>query len=1182
MIENFKDYLYGKFMNYDDVGPVITIGEKIYIYVDSKPTVLDEQLMLILDASEEDIAKQYSDNSPEYVFEWGSRYYSRPCDKWNEPIFNPFVNKGLAEGDINIDYVNLGVHGRYELMSGTRDYSDWCNKAKFLGHESLGICEKNTLAGTLSFQVACKKNDIQPIIGETVRIESDSGKDYLLKFYVKNDIGWRNLLRINTIVNIERSGSMYESDFMGSDMGEGLICVVTPSKYATSSVVDKLSKMFDATYFQLDMSEFEYNEKESESLQSLKYWYENMRDKVQPILISDSYYLEAEDARIKKELVKSGVKGEFTSMNQHFKHIQELFLEWEELWTPEAKSDMIEIFKRATRNTIRLAASCDFEINTSEVHLPKYEMTEVETKSHISNDEMIDTLIEDGVRKLIVPTGIDDVEMNVVWERIDYEMSVIRKGDFVSYFLITRDIVNWSNDNGIITGIGRGSAAGCLVSYLLGIVLMNPLDYGLLFERFLNESRLKGSMPDIDIDFPGDRRDEVKRYIEQRFGGNHVASVGTYVTLQLKAAFQEMGRAMNVSTSGNRIFLSKMLDEYKTWPELFVAATERPQIKNLVRDEGDFINNIQLCLNSPKSQGVHACATIIVPKKDSKGNDTTIFDYVPMRKTSDGMLVTEWEGPQMEDAGFLKEDILGVKQLDKFSMIFDLVKEHSGKDILPMWQEQSIPDDDINVFKAFWEGHTSDVFQFSSDGMTKFLRKMKPDSVEDLIAANALYRPGPMGSNAHNDYCDLKAGKKDVSYDWGCENITDNTYGLIVYQEQVMKICQEVGGFTLVEADNVRKAMGKKKKDLLDSFSEKFIDGAVEKGCPNNEAREIWEKMEIFSAYAFNKSHAAAYAKTAYWCQWLKVNYPIQFWTTALTYAKDEKIPPFIGEILEQGTIEIKPPDINSSFETFTTDMDEGKIFWSLSRISSLGEVAVKKILEDRTENGKYFELSEFMERVNVNKTVITNLILSGAFDDMYDIKNTKDRLDIMKIHNSIRLKGNSKAVILEKEKFTDEYLTPNAKEEWFWYLKQKKVSGMAYLSSFQKVMKVNTTPETFGLQSTLVTGSSFHSDDAVGKNLLVGGYVVEMEEKKTRKGDFYARILLDCNYIPIKVTVWPDSYSGDNMKEKLKDAKGKLMFINGKIGSPDAWNDSNTITTVGDGFKGKSPGKTSRLDIVG
>lgn len=1152
-------------MAYEVVEPIVKIGGDIYIYIESEDKVLDEHLQLILSSSEEQMAEQYKEKSPEYVFEWGGRYYSRPCSNWDEPIFSPFLYKGEAEGNIEMDFVNLGVHGRYELMSGTREYKDWVKKAKFYGQVSMGICEKNTLAGTLSFQMACNDIGIQPIIGETIRVEGDN-RTYLIKLYVKNLEGWKNLLNFNKVVNVDRGNHITEEDIV-EHSGSGLICVITPSKHVNSSLIKLLKDSFDTIYFQIDMSEFDYSEKEMESLNSMKDWYNNHMDEVQPIMISDSYYLEYEDARIKKILNKSGVKGEFSSMNQYYKHVEELWMEWEELWPDSKRKDMIDIFKRAVRNTVRLSMQCEFQINTKEVHLPKYEMTSRECNKYKDNQDMVDLLILDGVDDLI-----DESKYNIdeVWQRINYEMSVIRKGGFVDYFLITRDIVNWSNDHGIITGIGRGSAAGCLVSYLLGIVLINPLDYDLLFERFLNESRLKGSMPDIDIDFPGARRDEVKRYMEDRFGGSHVASVGTYVTLQLKAAFQEMARSMNIESAGTRNYLSKMLDDYHTWPELFVAATERPQIKNLILNNGDMINNIQLCLNSPKSQGVHACATIIVPKTDSSGNPTTIFDYVPMRVDDNGLLITEWEGPQMESAGFLKEDILGVKQLDKFAMIFDIVKDHDGTDLLSMWQSQKIPLDDEAVFKAFWDGHTSDVFQFSGDGMTKFLRKMKPDNIEDLIAANALFRPGPMGSNAHNDYCDLKAGKKDLVFDWGCEEITSNTYGVIVYQEQVMKICQDVGGFTLVEADNIRKAMGKKKKDLLDSFKTKFLDGSTEKGCPLGEAEEIWNKMEIFSAYAFNKSHAAAYAKTAYWCQWLKVNYPTQFWTTALTYAKDEKIPPFMGEILDLKSIKIMPPDVNGSFETFRTDMAQNKIFWSLSKISHLGEVAVGKILSERKESGKFFELDEFVARTGVNKKVVTNLILSGSFDDMYDVNELKERLVILKEYFKIR-----------KEDLPEEFKSKDIRHEWFWYLHQKKVSGMANLSSFHKVMRVDLTPNTFDISSTLVNGSGFHSEESIGKNLLVSGFVVDFEERKTKKGDLYAKILLDCNYTPIKVTVWSDSYL-DGMKEHLMSSKGKLMYFNGKVAGPDNWNDCNTIASVGSGFKGKGGGTISKLDIVG
>lgn len=488
-----EDYMYNHFMDYDRIGPVITIGNEVFIYLD-KDFVVDEFLALIIDPSEEDMAEMYSEKKPSYLFEFGGRLYTRPCDKWGDVIFTPFFNIGNeAVSDLQMDFINLGVHGRYELMNGTREYSEWCDKAKFFNQDALGICEKNTLAGTLAFQMDCNNKGIQPIIGETFRVDSTNG-DYNIKLYAKNDRGWNRLLNMNRICNIENARYITESD-MTKDNGEGLVCVMSPSKALNKDLVNRLKDAFDTVYFQIDLSEYDYEEKEMEALNSMKLWYNEFSNDIQPILINDCYYLEKEDARIKKELNKSGVKGEFASNNQHYKHVEELFLEWEELWDEDKKEDMISIFKRAVRNTSRLAAQCTFQINTKDIHLPKYEMTEEESKLYKDNDHMIDSLIEDGIKRLIKPNEkytIEDFR-----KRIDYEMSVIRKGGFVDYFLITRDIINWANKNGIMTGIGRGSAAGCAVSYIIGIVLLNPLEYDLLFERFLNEGRL---FNDVDMD----------------------------------------------------------------------------------------------------------------------------------------------------------------------------------------------------------------------------------------------------------------------------------------------------------------------------------------------------------------------------------------------------------------------------------------------------------------------------------------------------------------------------------------------------------------------------------------------------------------------------------------------------------------------------------------------------------
>lgn len=955
--------------------------------------------------------------------------------------------------------------------------------------------------------------------------------------------------------------------------------------------------------------------------------------------------------------------------------------------------------------------------------------------------------------------------------------------------------------------------------------------------------------------------------MEERFGGSHVASLGTYVTLQLKAAFQEMCRLMGVKDAGTRNYLSSMLDDCKTWSDLFEKATENPQIKKLILDHGDLINNIQLCLGTPKSQGIHACATVIVPKEDSQGNPTSIFDYVPMRKTSDGMLVTEWEGPQMEKAGFLKEDILGIKQLDKFNMIFSMIKDHSGEDLLPKWMNQNIPNDDMEVFKMFWEGNTSDVFQFSGQGMTRMLKELKPDSMDDLIAANALYRPGPM--EYIPSYIKRKQGDESVEYDLDVtEKVLKSTFGICVFQEQLMQLSSDIAGFTKEESDNLRKAMGKKQRHVLDSMKSKFISGGLANGHDEKSLNKIWTDWEEFAKYAFNKcisgdtkllrqftaktgkatyhptvgemykikndinyakvvgkmplrskynrcgygvcfslndegklvknkivdiydsgvrdiyrvttesgatidctlnhkfptqkgelkledisigdklyvnagykqevwkhsfinetkggngedavgsskwwevtdrdlniekgkmgfqsrdgeysklkkfrddvyrkatscnkcneegrrleihhidgnhsnnkvsnldilcsschkkehykmgrvsmgekgletkfeaivsieylktdqvydvemesphhtftvntgivtsnSHAAAYAKTAYWCQYLKVHYPTQFWTAALTFAKEDKVPVFINEILRQKSISIMPPDINSSDRNFTANIDKKKIFWSLSKISHLGHSAVESILNERNENGRFFDLEEFLDRVNVNKTVVNNLILSGSFDDMYDVNDKSERLEILNQFNKLRWKGNSKLVREDKEKFKEKFLCKESNHEWFWYLLQRKVSGMAHISSWHKIMRMDVTPNTYNLQQSLVDGIKFHESETVGKNVLVSGYIEDVEERKTKKGDLYSKVTLDCNYITIKVTIWGDTYMVDGNREKIKDSKGKIMFINGKVQPPDKWNDVNTIQSVGDNFRGSNPGKLTKVDIVG
>lgn len=1099
-----------------------------------------------------------------YVFQFGSKFYYTPVDKIIDFELIPFLYIGKAKMDFINTWPFLGIHGRYELMNGSRDYSDWCKKATYLNMSVLGICEKHTLAGTLPFQKACDKAGIKSIIGGSYIVEGKEGTTYQIKLYVKNNKGWRNLLNINKIVGIDNEGDGIDWSSLIKHT-EGLICILQPGNYPMGTVIDFLNRYFSELYYQIDTVEFEIDERDKEYLETLKKYFNLFSHLAPPVLINDAYYLEEEDHFIKEILNNAGsVKGEEVALNQYFKTLEDNFYILEELFA-EDDARIMPIFKKAMKNAEKIAESCDFKIDTKSMHLPEYKMTPLESAQWSSLDDMFDDLVEESLQVLIKKRR--DYSENILRERIIEEVRVIKLGGYISYFLILWDICNWCIKENILTGIGRGSAGGSLVAFLLGIIKVNPLDYDLLFERFLNEGRMKGSFPDIDTDFEGSRRDEVKRYMEEKYGKTKVASIGTYTTLQTKNSLKELARAAKSATPQKMNYITSILDETDSWTALFKEALRKPVLKDFIRENPGVLEDVPLCLNSPKSQSVHPCATVIIPDSfDEDGKELTIFDILPMRKTAEGMLVTEWEGGEIESAGFLKEDILGIKQLDKIRMIFDLINLTTGKQLTL----ENIPLDDEKTLDLFRNGYNEDVFHFGSEGLTGYSLQVKPDSVIDLINMNALFRPGPMGSGAHNSYVKLKHGESIPEYDFGTEDITKQTFGLLIFQEQIMLICQEVGGFSLIEADDVRKAMGKKKIDLLNSYEEKFIEGASKKGSTHDQAKELWDKMISFAAYGFNKSHAAAYSITGYICNYLKCHYPMQFWVTALHFAKDEKIPAFVGEIRKTGSIEIVPPAINDSELDFKPDYIHEKIYWAINKVKFVGDVAVKNIMGEREENGRFFSLEEFLERMTsrvekykispnpINKRVVESLIIAGAFDEISNLDSAKERWRLVQEYWEI--KG-------VKTKDLPEWSNSIGVDyEWFWVLMQRDLSGLGNMN-FR--MALEQTRMSF-LSHKYVDVQELFEEKSIGKIVVVGGIIQNIKPAVEARNS-PATITLTNNDEQINIKIWAKHWTGqqtieglENFREEVSLGKGRILYFYGKVSAPWGSEQNNTIQSIG------------------
>lgn len=798
-----------------------------------KPTdgkLFDENFHLLADSTESD----------HYIFSFGGQWYSTPRGIEKKPKLNRVRFLGKTTDGLQTSSF-LGVRGVYEVLNGSGQYSEWVQKAKFLGVEVLGICERNSLAGVLKFQIECLQNSIRPIIGATYTVyRKNEDYRYDIKCYVKNEKGWINLLLINKEVNVVNNKFIEEEKLF--ELTNGLSIVLDPKSISYDKLFP-IDLRDVELFYQLDTVVYDQEDRDKEYLLNLKKF---VCSGLQPISITDAFYLNVEDAFIKTKLNQISNIFEHKSSNQYFKSKEEYFEELDNVFKNEDRSFLF--FQRSISNELKLVNECRFQIPQKGKYLPVYKMTEEESKKFETNQDLFWDLIMKGLDKKVPK------HKHIGYlERINTEVEVIELGHLVDYFLILWDIVKWSNEHGILTGVGRGSAGGSLVSYTLNLTHIDPIEFGLLFERFLNKGRVEGgSMPDVDLDFSGERRDEVKRYMEERYGIHQVFSVGTYNTLKLKSAIKDLAKLYNLEIQATNYITSIIGEDFEDISSgtdivsIFQTACKTKQIMSFIQDNSELVNDLVSVLNLPKTQSIHACATIILP------DERDVFHWVPVKnmltKSGETCLVSEWEGGELESIGLLKEDILGIQQLDKFQFILNLIKKNQGIDI----DIYNLDYTDEVVYKYFRKGWNQDVFHFGAKGLTQYCKLSKPETLGDLIAVISLFRPGPIESNLHNEYVLRKEGQKETEYLWGTEEITKDTCGILVYQEQIMKVCVDVGGFSLVEADDIRKALGKMKTKYSDPYKVKFIEGAVSRGCPQSEAENIWTVMERFAKYGFN------------------------------------------------------------------------------------------------------------------------------------------------------------------------------------------------------------------------------------------------------------------------------------------------------------------------------------------
>jgi DNA polymerase-3 subunit alpha len=890
-------------------------------------------------------------------------------------------------------FVHLHVHTHFSLLDGMTKIDELIEAAKKDGAHAVAITDHGVMYGVIEFFQKCKKAGIKPIIGIEAYLAPDSRhnkvtkddekRNYHLLLLAKNNEGYKNLIKLTSIAHLE--GFYYKPRIdweVLQKYHKGLIastaCLAGEIPRLIKSDKDEKAKerikeyndLFGQGNFYLELMDLpgvaiqkKVNKKLIEFSKELN---------IPLIATNDVHYLNEDDEEVQDILLclqNKKKKDDTDRMNMTGMNI-----------SMRSSRDMIKAFEHvpeAIENTVKIAEMCHVDIKLGDIQLPYFKVP-----AGFDEDSYLRKLCEEGVLKRY-EKKYKDIGQEVK-ERMDYELSVISRMGWPSYFLIVADFVNWAKDNGIVVGPGRGSAAGSLVSYLAGITNLDPLEYDLLFERFLNPDRI--SMPDIDLDFADIRRDEVIRYVEGKYGKDHVSQIITFGTMAARAAIRDVGRVLGTPYDYCDK-LAKMVPMFSSIDKALKMSEELRQIYREEESAKKIIDYAKRLEGVARHASTHACGVLITKKP--------LTDYVPLQfaSSSDKSIVSQYSLHPIEDLGLLKVDFLGLKNLTIIESAIKIIKNTRGIKI----DIDNIPLDDKQTFQLFQDGETTGVFQFESSGMKRYLKELKPTEFEDIIAMVALYRPGPM--EWIPDYIAGKHKKKTPKYlHPKLEPILAKTYGVAIYQEQVMQMARDLAGFTMAEADVLRKAVGKKIPKLLAEQKEKFVVGCVKNSISSSLAEKIFSFIEPFAGYGFNRSHAACYAMIGYQTAFLKSHWPTEFMAALLTADQQniDRVAVEIEECLRMG-IKVTSPDINQSFESFTvvtsgTEKNEAArkdekvdtIRFGLSAVKNIGEHIAEVIISERKENGPYTDIGDFLERItdkDLNKKSLESLIKSGSMD---------------------------------------------------------------------------------------------------------------------------------------------------------------------------------------------------------
>ena len=1007
-------------------------------------------------------------------------------------------------------FIHLHTHSEYSLLDSSCKIAALLDRARACGMDALALTDHGVMSGTIKFYREAKRRGVKPIIGCEVylapgdrreRRTQDGQRYYHLVLLAKDEQGYRNLV---SLVSLGHTEGFYYKPRADKELlrryHEGLIALsacqsgeiprllLADRHGEATAAAAQYAEIFGKDHFYLELQDHE-TPREKRLRAAL---IELSRETGLPLVAtSDIHYLTPEDRlahevllniRANKKLADED-RMQFDGQGYHFR-------------TPEEMEALFSDVPEAIANTGRIADRCNLEIPLGHTVIPPFPLPEGVTDA----DAYLRDLAYQGASRLYGEPSDE------VIERLEYELGVIAKMQYATYFLIVWDFVRFANDHGIPVGPGRGSAAGSLVSYCIGITRVDPLKYNLIFERFLNPDRI--SMPDFDIDFCIKGRDRVINYVRERYGEAKTAQIATYDRMAARSVIRDVGRVLGVPYATTDQ-LAKLIPFGQT---LKAALAQAPELKRLYDEDGtirQIIDIGQRLEGLSRNTSTHAAGVVI--------SADPLLEHVPLLHLSDDEIVTQYDMVDVEAIGLLKFDFLGLRNLTLIDETCTRLKEREGIEL----DLDAIPLDDEKTFELIREGKTAGIFQLESSGMTGLIRRVQPDRFADLVALLALYRPGPLESGMTDDYVERRHGRQKVSYPHPrLKDVLEETYGLPIYQDQVMLMAQELAGFSLAEADILRKAMGKKKKDIMASLREKFIKGCLGNGIDKAVAVQTFEDMEKFSRYGFNKSHTTAYAFVSYWTAYLKANYPTHFMASLLGSVQSDldKVADYIGECRKMG-IEALSPDINESELSFAPAGTQ-RIRFGLAAIKHVGSGVAQAILDRRGDGyTSFFDLCRRTEADGVDRDTLEALIRAGAFDRFGGSRrglllHLSEGLEMMQVAREQRLTG-------QQSFFDDpaaEPVEPAITEDEFPKTDllsfERELLGL-YLSG-SPLDEHRDLLETYCLPLAQV------GDLRTGAGATIGGRVKAVRRIATRKGDQMAFLTLEDDTGEAEITVFP------------------------------------------------------------